>query len=68
MNTPDNDVLIRFSGERQSINEFKNLTVHSSATGGDIKLGDIAKIRKVFDKEFLWVRLFYEKTTREVNK
>jgi len=51
MNTPDNDVLIRFSGERQSIAEFKNLTVHSSATGGDIKLGGIAKIRKVFDKE-----------------
>ena len=50
MHTPDNDVLIRFSGERQSIAEFKNLTIHSSSTGGDIKLGDIAKIRKVFDK------------------
>ena len=50
MSTPDNDVLIRFSGERKSIAEFKNLTVHSSGTGGDIKLGDIAKIRRVFDK------------------
>ncbi len=50
MSTPDNDVLIRFSGERQSISEYKNLTVHSSATGADIKLGDIATIRKVFDK------------------
>ncbi len=50
MNTPDNDVLIRFSGERKSIDEFKNLTIHASATGGDIKLGDIATIRNVFDK------------------
>ena len=51
MNTPDNDVLIRFSGERQSIAEFKNLSVHSNAIGADIKLGDIAKISRVFDKE-----------------
>jgi len=50
MSTPDNDMLIRFSGERKSIAEFKNLTVHSSASGGDIKLGDIATIRRVFDK------------------
>ena len=50
MSTPDNDILIRFSGERQSISEYKNLTVHSSATGADIKLGDIATIKKVFDK------------------
>ena len=50
MSTPDNDVLIRFSGERQSIAEFKNLTVHSGASGADIKLGDIATIRRIFDK------------------
>ncbi len=50
MSTPDNDVLIRFSGEHQSINEFKNLTVHSSGSGADIKLGEIATIRRVFDK------------------
>lgn len=50
MQTPDKDVLVRFSGERKSPVDFKNLTVHSSATGGDIKLGDIAKIKKVFDK------------------
>lgn len=51
MSTQDNDVLIRFSGKRQSIDEFRNLSVFSNAIGGDIKLGDIAKIRKIFDKE-----------------
>ncbi len=50
MNTPDKDVLVHFSGERQTIADFKNLTVHSSTAGGDIKLGDIAEIRKIFDK------------------
>lgn len=50
MQTPDKDVLVRFSGERKSPFDFKNLTIHSSSSGGDIKLGDIAKIRKVFDK------------------
>jgi len=50
MQTPDNDVLVRFSGERKSAFDFNNLTIHSSITGGDIKLGNIARISKTFDK------------------
>ena len=51
MQTSDSDVLVRFSGERKSPDDFYNLTIHSGTTGGDIKLGDIAKIRKIFDKQ-----------------
>ncbi len=50
MQTSGSDVLVRFAGERKSPVDFNSLTIHSSTIGGDIKLGDIAKIRKTFDK------------------
>lgn len=50
MQTPDKDILVRFVEEKTTLDAFKNITIHASASGGNIKLGDIAKIRKVFDK------------------
>ncbi|MHC4937597.1 MAG: efflux RND transporter permease subunit [Planctomycetota bacterium] len=43
------EVMVRFTDERRSVEEFENLVVVSGATGGEIRLGDVAKITDVFE-------------------
>ncbi|CAN2049857.1 Acriflavin resistance protein [Candidatus Magnetomoraceae bacterium gMMP-13] len=48
--TSEKDMLIRFTDERRSPVEFKNLVVVASESGAEIRLGDIAIISDVFEK------------------
>jgi HAE1 family hydrophobic/amphiphilic exporter-1 len=49
--TPGADVLIRFSDERQKIQDYEDLLVVSQLTGEEVRLGDIAKIEDRFELE-----------------
>jgi HAE1 family hydrophobic/amphiphilic exporter-1 len=49
--TPGADVLIRFSDERQSIQDYEDLLVVSQLTGEEVRLGDIATIKDRFELE-----------------
>ena len=49
INTSDRDILIRFADERKKVYEFLSLVVVSASSGGQIRLGDIAKISDRFD-------------------
>ena len=43
------EVMVRFTDERRSVEEFENLVVVSGETGGEIRLGDVATITDVFE-------------------
>ena len=45
----DQEVLIRFADERKTPDDFRNLVVVADAGGGQIRLGDIARITDRFD-------------------
>ncbi|CAB5125828.1 Cation/multidrug efflux pump [Olavius algarvensis associated proteobacterium Delta 3] len=47
--TRDQDILIRFTDERKTPLEFDDLVVVASPSGAEIRLGDIAQIRDVFE-------------------
>lgn len=47
--TQDGDILIRLAEERKRVHEFLNLVVISGTGGGQIRLGDIAKITDRFN-------------------
>ncbi|NNF79953.1 MAG: efflux RND transporter permease subunit, partial [Rhizobiales bacterium] len=47
--TRDQDVLIRFADERKTPADFRDVVVVAGERGGQIKLGDIAKITDRFD-------------------
>ena len=47
--TGQRDILIRFNDERRNPREFEDLIVVSSATGAEIRLGDIAVIEDLFE-------------------
>ena len=47
--TKDGEILIRFANERKKVNDFFDLTIISNAQGGQVRLGDIAKITDRFD-------------------
>jgi HAE1 family hydrophobic/amphiphilic exporter-1 len=49
IDTSDREVLIRFADERKEVNQFLSLIVVSGESGGQIRLGDIAKITDRFD-------------------
>ncbi len=49
ISTSDRDVLIRFADERKRVVEFLSLVVVSAPNGGQIRLGDIARITDRFD-------------------
>ncbi|MCP5067414.1 MAG: efflux RND transporter permease subunit [bacterium] len=46
--TRDGEILVRFANERRSPSEFEGLIISGGTQGGEIKLGDIAKIRDTF--------------------
>jgi hydrophobic/amphiphilic exporter-1 (mainly G- bacteria), HAE1 family len=47
--TSDQDVLIRFADERRMPDEFRDIVVVADSGGGQIRLGDIARITDRFD-------------------
>lgn len=47
--TRDQDILLRFTDERQTPLEFEDLVVVAGQSGAEIHLGDIADIRDVFE-------------------
>jgi multidrug efflux pump subunit AcrB len=51
LETRDRDILIRFSEERNQVQDLSDLIVVSSATGAEIRLGEIAKISDRFMDE-----------------
>jgi len=49
METRDGDLIVRFAGQRRAPQEFTDLVVVSSRTGGQVLLGNIAAIETRFD-------------------
>ncbi|OQY52271.1 MAG: acriflavin resistance protein [Desulfobacteraceae bacterium 4572_88] len=47
--TSDQEILIRFADERKQPEEFRNLVVVAGKSGAEIRLGEIATIRDVFE-------------------
>ncbi|MEM8885908.1 MAG: efflux RND transporter permease subunit, partial [Planctomycetota bacterium] len=47
----DREVVLRFTDERRSPEEFEDLVIVSGASGGEIRLGEIARISDVFEPE-----------------
>ena len=47
--TDDTDIVVRFDDERRNPQEFEDLIVSASKTGGEVRLGDIAVIRDRFE-------------------
>lgn len=47
--TTDQDVLIRFADERKTPDDFRDVVVLAGAGGGQVRLGDIARITDRFD-------------------
>jgi len=50
MQTRDGDLIVRFAEQRRAPAEFADLVVVSGASGGHIRLGDIADLGTVFDR------------------
>ncbi len=51
LETEEQGILLRFTDERRSPEEFHDLSVITSQTGADIRLGDIATIADVFERD-----------------
>ncbi len=47
LETPDRDVLLRFTDQRRSLRQLADLVVVSGAAGGELTLGAIANLREV---------------------
>jgi HAE1 family hydrophobic/amphiphilic exporter-1 len=50
LQTEDSDWIVRFSEQRRSPRDFENLLLLSGKTGGQVRLGELATIRLVFDR------------------
>jgi len=48
LETEDRDFLVRYAGERRSPEEFRDIIVVSSASGGQVRLGSLAEIEERF--------------------
>lgn len=49
LETRDADILIRFDGDNRSVEDFRDLVVVAGASGGEVLLGDIARITDRFE-------------------
>lgn len=49
--TREGDLVVRFEGQKRKPAEFSDLVILSSKTGGNVRLGDIATIRTLFERE-----------------
>ncbi len=54
--TPEGNIIIRFSEERKSVSEYEDILIISGISGEEIRLGDIAFIEDRFerDEEKIW--------------
>lgn len=50
LETPDKDILLRFTDQRRSLSELASLVVISEANGGELTLGEIATLREADEK------------------
>ncbi|KAA5606000.1 efflux RND transporter permease subunit [Roseospira marina] len=48
--TRDGDVIVRFADERRSAAAFRDLVIVASTTGGELRLGDIARVTDLFER------------------
>ncbi len=51
LETRHRDILVRLVEERRDPQELENLIIVAGVSGGEIRLGDIAKVRDVFQEE-----------------
>lgn len=51
LETPDRDILLRFSDQRRSLRELERLVVLSDPAGGELTLGDIATLTETGERE-----------------
>lgn len=51
LETPERDLLVRFSDERQTVDQLRDLVVLSAPSGAEVRLGDIALISDVFEDD-----------------
>ncbi len=49
LQTKSGDIIVRFTGQRRTVEELSNLIVISGNSGGKVRLGEIASIKTVFD-------------------
>jgi|TARA_R110001592_G_scaffold95560_2_gene275354 multidrug efflux pump subunit AcrB len=47
LETPDRDILLRFTEQRRSLQQLADLVVVSGSGGGELTLGDIATLREI---------------------
>ncbi|MCP4401070.1 MAG: efflux RND transporter permease subunit [bacterium] len=51
LKTSDQDILLRFTDQRRTPQEFEDVVVVTSKSGAEIRLGDIATITDVFERD-----------------
>ncbi|MDL0434012.1 efflux RND transporter permease subunit [Marinobacter sp. TBZ242] len=51
LETPDRDILLRFSDQRRSLRELESLVVVSDRAGGELTLGEIATLTEAGERE-----------------
>ncbi|CAM4210671.1 efflux RND transporter permease subunit [Vreelandella rituensis] len=51
LETPERDILLRFTDQRRSLRELKSLVVMSDPAGGELTLGDIATLTETGERE-----------------
>ncbi len=51
LETRQGDILVRFVEERQTPHALEDLIIVADASGGEIRLGDIARVRDVFEAD-----------------
>jgi multidrug efflux pump subunit AcrB len=51
LDTSEREFLVRYAGERRKVDEFKDLVVVSTSNGGQIRLGDVARITDRFKQD-----------------
>ena len=50
MLTKSGDIIVRFMGQRRTVEEFAHLVVISGKSGGRVRLGEIARIDTIFER------------------
>ncbi|MBB3190344.1 efflux RND transporter permease subunit [Halomonas cerina] len=51
LETPERDILLRFTDQRRSLRELQSLVVMSDTSGGELTLGDIATLTETGERE-----------------
>ncbi|MDZ7735166.1 MAG: efflux RND transporter permease subunit [Gammaproteobacteria bacterium] len=69
LETPDRDILLRFTDQRRSLRELESLVVVSDAAGGELTLGQIATLKQAGEHEAEQIRFNGERAlVLEVSK